>query len=134
MIFEQDVTWYDNGKKIGGGTLNLFTKKKTPETNIPVDLNNTFEFPPFDFFNDIQDIIRVFIGGEAMTQSKAHKPIYNLDKSFEKILKRGYAEKVIFDVNELPKYIRADLMLDALYISRIDPGEHKIYTFNVDGK
>ena len=43
-------------------------------SNIPIDsLKNSEIYPPFEFYNDTQDAIRMFIGGKRTTQEGSHK-------------------------------------------------------------
>lgn len=48
---------------------------------------NSDIFPPFEFYNDTQDAIRMFVGGKRTTQKGNHKLIENLPKDFVKKLK-----------------------------------------------
>lgn len=54
------------------GTRNLADKVLDPEFNIPVDLSNTQVFPPFEFNDDIQDLLKVVASGKRSTQPNVH--------------------------------------------------------------
>ena len=68
------VNWVDENNKpvINSSYYNRFYGKKNVEPSIKVDLNDPVTFPPFEFFNDIQDLIRMFIGGKRMFQNGDH--------------------------------------------------------------
>lgn len=94
------INW-DNNTSSFGCEFRLFRKNKNI---IPIDLkinnfllpyelnydffSNSDIFPPFEFFNDTQDVIRMFIGGKRTTQKGNHRPISNLHKSFSDKLKK----------------------------------------------
>jgi serine/threonine protein kinase len=64
------------------------------QPNIPVSLNDTFQFPAFEFFNDIQDVVRMFIGGKRTVQPGNHTRLPRLNASLSQRLTEGcYAVK-----------------------------------------
>lgn len=86
------VTW-EGGEKTMGGLSRINSKKDTPihcitltssqksflrSKNLEFDpdnlefYNNPMVIPPFEFFNDTQDVIRTFIGGGRTTQRGDH--------------------------------------------------------------
>jgi hypothetical protein len=62
------------------------------EHDIPVDYldpefyNHPDILPPFEFFNDTQDVLKMFLGGKQSTQNGIHKKYLYLDISLEKEL------------------------------------------------
>ena len=48
--------------------------------------------PPFEFYNDTQDAIRMFIGGKRITQRGNHKAYGKLPKTFVKKLEKYKGE------------------------------------------
>lgn len=61
------------------GTRNKFYKR----FSFPKELDI---LPPFEFFYDLQDLIRMFIGGKRLSQPEKHKGIDFLTESFKKKL------------------------------------------------
>lgn len=84
LISSQIMLW-DNGSSIG--TNNQFYENYSNlQSDIPIDLNDPILFPPFEFFNDIQDTIRMFIGGKRTRQVGTHGTMKFTDKTIaEKI-------------------------------------------------
>lgn len=70
--------------KTGSGTRNRFHKRYSHP-----DLK---ELPPFEFFYDIQDLIRTFIGGKRLSQPSHHKGL-TLAKNFHKKLESYRIER-----------------------------------------
>lgn len=118
------IKWIDNSgknkarKKIIPGTFNKFGKTKIfPEINI--DLYDNRRFPCFEFFNDIQDVIRTFIGGYQMFQKGSHPGMNNLHKDFKTALKTlGFLknQENMYYITGSIKYVLAEEMLWELYI------------------
>jgi hypothetical protein len=44
--------------------------------------------PPFEFYNDTQDVIRMFTGGKRTTQNGFHSTLKNIPEKFVKELKK----------------------------------------------
>jgi len=114
------IKWIDNRSKktrVIPGTFNKFGKTKIfPE--ISVDLYDNRRFPCFEFFNDIQDTIRTFIGGKQMFQDGKHPGMSNLHKDFKTDLKTfgflKYQENMYYIKGSI-KYVLAEEMLWDLY-------------------
>jgi hypothetical protein len=90
---------------------------KPVNTSRPIDLDDTNRFPPFDFFMDIQDVIRMFIGGKRTMQPDNHRGFgstLNLEFA-DRLRSIAYAPGFQYKIRNSAKYIRADLMLDAIY-------------------
>lgn len=51
-------------------TMNMFVKNFNSNSSIDIDLNNTKRFPPYEFYRDINDVIRCFIGGSRQSKLK----------------------------------------------------------------
>lgn len=88
-----------------------------------IDLNNGFKFPPFEFFGDIQDVFRMFVGGSQTEQPGLHDRIRPLDPKILKLIKTSKAivpsiELIYMNENldETVKYFIAKEMLKEIYI------------------
>ena len=105
------VKWVDNGITFlsKGATYNMDRKtgqviiSKTKLTPIQksylfkkgVSTNpKTWDFfehpyivPPFEFYNDVQDVLRMFVGGKRASQRGVHKIYPNISNSFKNIIK-----------------------------------------------
>jgi hypothetical protein len=126
------IKWIDDNNKIIPGTFNKFGKTKI-FPNISVDLYDNRRFPCFEFFNDIQDAIRTFIGGKQMFQDGTHPGISNLHKDFKIVLKKfGFLkyQETMYYINGSVKYVLAEEMLWELYM---DPQkiDYIIDTYNL---
>jgi serine/threonine protein kinase len=115
------LKWIDNLKSkpkiIDTGTFNKFGT-----TNIypfvKIDLNDNRKFPCFEFFADIQDVIRLFIGGKQAFQQGKHWEMRNLNKYLKECLtKYAYLDKQekIYYIAGTVKYILAEEMLSVLF-------------------
>lgn len=109
------------------GTDNVFIPGKELKPDRLVDLNNTLRFPPFEFSNDIQDIIRTFIGGKQIEQPGNHPglPFVN-EIAKNRIIRIGLLKSITIPPTYFPynnpmiKYIRADEMLKSLYLPPVE--------------
>lgn len=109
------VRW-DNGKI---STENRFSTTVDPVPSIPVDLNDTKTFPPFEFCVDIQNILMTIIGGKGPFHAIAHQPL-RISPNLRTTLLKYCFSTFPYSYNSA-KFVRADLMLKALY-SEIDSG------------
>ena len=116
------IKWIDNRRSnktnnVIPGTFNKFGKTKI-FPDISVDLYDNRRFPCFEFFNDIQDTIRIFIGGKQMFQEGTHPGMSNLHKNFKTALKTfgflKYQENMYY-IEGSVKYVLAEEMLWDLY-------------------
>ena len=115
----QPIDWIDmTGSKVKG-TKNIITN--------PVDVNrngafniNSQKFPAFEFFDDIQDVIRMFVGGKQAAQLGNHNPMKILSREFKDLIaaKKAYLPSLssMYKIHGTVKYVLADEMLDQLYI------------------
>jgi hypothetical protein len=94
--------WYDKGKIV-----TIFSEEK-------IDVNQPNRFPPFEFFYDIQDVLKLFVGGEHSSQKFFFNKMSKLNKTLEFLIKRNIYEKVPNDVNYV-KLVLAIEMLKELY-------------------
>jgi serine/threonine protein kinase len=101
------------------GTYNPITDHEI-FSSIPIDLNNSQKFPPVEFFDDIQDVIRMFVGGKQAQQGGYHTRMQLLSAELEELIKdkQAYADgrSSIYQIHGTVKYLLADEMLDQLYI------------------
>lgn len=65
----------------------LRSKKLPADVSDKNFYGNSDLVPPFEFFNDTQDVIRMFIGGKRTTQKGHHRQVDYLPKILEKQLK-----------------------------------------------
>jgi len=103
LVTPSPVNWTDdNGNIVAKSTINRFYGKRKLEPSILVNLDDPLTFPPFEFFTDVQDIIRMFIGGKRTTQPGNH---------------RGFLDMLPTDMrNELGKYSHRFVpKLDSVY-------------------
>lgn len=83
-------------------------------TSIPVDLNDTISFPSFEFFLDIQDVLKMCIGGKTLSHKVPHPGIAGLSREFVAKIK-PYCHDSFPYTFDSAKLLRADLMLKELY-------------------
>jgi serine/threonine protein kinase len=113
------IDWSDirSGSKVKG-TSNLITNLDIKR--LPINLNNNQKFPAFEFFDDIQDVIRMFMGGKQAAQNGNHKPMKELSPELVDLIfdKQAYlpSRNLMYQVYGTVKYMLADEMLDQLYI------------------
>ena len=116
-------------------TYNLFYDTLNLMPNIPVDLNDTLKFPPFEFGLDIIDVFRLMVGGKRAFQPGDH--FYLFDHSIphisciaqQRFNVWGGAPRNIYGTVSM---VRADLMLRDLYTALPSPRvTHVLDTFNV---
>jgi hypothetical protein len=99
---KNNIVWLDKNGKI-------FNKRS--ENKITNDVNR---FPPFEFFWDIQDILKLFVGGKHSVQNFTHKPLKNLSKNLFKKIKKQVKERLKYSVTSV-KNVLAIEMLKILY-------------------
>jgi len=101
------------------GTRNLITNPNI-KSSVPINLNNNQKFPAFEFFDDIQDVIRIFVGGKQAAQPGSHTPMRTLSPELKDLIadKQAYlpSRSSMYQVHGTVKYVLADEMLDQLYI------------------
>lgn len=113
------IYWRDTttGSKVKG-TRNLITNP-TIKSSVPINLNNSQKFPAFEFFDDIQDVIRMFVGGKQAAQPGNHRPMRTLSHELRDLINdKAYlpSRSSIYKIYGTVKYVLADKMLDQLYI------------------
>lgn len=114
------IDWYDTttSSKVKG-TINLINNPNI-KSSVPINLNNSQKFPAFEFFDDIQDVIRMFVGGKQVAQSGSHRPMKTLSREFKDLItdKGAYlpSRSSMYKIHGTVKYVLADEMLDQLYI------------------
>jgi len=84
------IKWYNGLESLGTSSGTLFRiDRDSGKSNLPIEVFKNAElFPPFEFYNDTQDVIRMFIGGKRTTQKGDHSRIKNLPKSMLEKLKK----------------------------------------------
>jgi serine/threonine protein kinase len=108
--------WFDertNSRIVG--TTNQFVKGVDIKPNTPVVLTDTVRFPPFEFFNDIQDVLRMFASGKRMLQPGNHPGFVHLDDQLRAKINSCVKNVFPYEIYGAVKYVRADAMLDEFY-------------------
>lgn len=114
------IDWRDQttGSK-GKGTMNLI-RNTNIKSSTPINLNNSQKFPAFEFFDDIQDVIRIFVGGKQAAQLGIHRPMKTLSDELKNLIvnKQAYipSRSSMYKIHGTVKYVVANEMLDHLYI------------------
>jgi hypothetical protein len=118
-----EVVGYDDRKVIRNHLVKIY-KKLAIKEDPPYQLDNKIT-PPFEFFYDIQDVFRMFVGGKRTTQSGLHNslPLNDKVKSLTKTIDAVVEYERIFQSLNTLKYVLAEYMIDDLY--RHDPGKPK---------
>ena len=120
LASKTQLEWRDmeTGSKVKG-TRNLITDPNIT-SSVPVNLNNSQKFPAFEFFGDIQDVIRMFVGGKQSVQPGNHRPMKTLSRELQDLIneKKAYlpSRSSMYRIHGTVKYVLADEMLDQLYI------------------
>jgi serine/threonine protein kinase len=116
----RSIDWYDSSLKKISATRNEITCPSNIKSSVPIRLKDNMKFPPFEFFGDIQDVIRIFVGGNQSEQRGTHKRMQYLSNRLEKLIneKKAYLSRKdsIYHIHGTVKYILASEMLDQLYI------------------
>lgn len=122
--------WYD-----GKGTFNQFYGRKDIGVDRPVDLNDVDRFPPFEFFYDVQNVVRMFLGGRRTgNYTNKHYGFNYLhysvrDRLLEVRVPRNYVSEMRWTVESV-HHILASYMLKAVYVE-IDEPKKIIGTYNM---
>jgi len=103
--------WKD-GSTLVRGSYNNFYEGFDLEPDIAIDFNDTLTFPPFEFFGDIQDVLRTMVGGRRATQRDMHP---GLGVLAPKIITDNLLDRFEYKIYGTAKYMRADLMLMEIY-------------------
>jgi hypothetical protein len=104
IMDKRDLFWRTDkeGELIDG------TRNDIYSTQTPFNIKDTIRFPPFEFFEDIQGIIRMFLCDPVA--KKLDPSIYDL------IYPHLIPEKKLYNIYGTVKYVLANKMLDHLYV------------------
>uniref|UniRef100_A0A6C0JB37 Protein kinase domain-containing protein n=1 Tax=viral metagenome TaxID=1070528 RepID=A0A6C0JB37_9ZZZZ len=102
------------------GTKNRVYKGQKNNFDTPVDLFDTQKFPPFEFFNDVQDALRIFIGGKRLCQPDVHEPL-NISSKLIKQIHQILPEK-------MNKLYSTNFKLDSTHLFLANKLVEKLYT------
>jgi len=109
------LNWKDNVSS----TVNVFSKLGDPQPSInDFDVNDFNKFPAFEFFTDIQNVIRMFTGGSRLSGNKHIDPeMSNLAPKLKLDLMRHAFCETEKDALRLDgvRFYRADIMFETLY-------------------
>jgi hypothetical protein len=133
-----EIIW-ENSRK--NGTNNYFVENLPIEPDQDVDLEDTKQFPPFEFFNDLQNLIGLFTGvsGYVVFDMPYHKEqnkqihdknLFVLPRKLQNKLESLQMENFVYDTN-YAILLRADMMLDYLYEKPKVPESDIVGTFYV---
>lgn len=117
---KQTLIW-DGGRTSPNikATRNVITNPRI-KSSVPINLNNSQKFPAFEFFDDIQDVIRLFVGGKQSAQPGNHRRMRRLSSRLKDLImqKKAYlpTKSDMYRINGTVKYVLANEMLDQLYI------------------
>jgi hypothetical protein len=123
---------WEKGEK---GTFNQFYGRKDIGVDRPVDLNDVDRFPPFEFFYDIQNVIRMFLGGRRTgNYTNKHYGFRHLnddlrDRLLTAQVPKHYISEMRWSVDTVPHFL-ASYMLKTLYVE-IDEPKNIIGTYNM---
>ena len=117
----ESYTWTnEKTKQQIEGTENLFVKGINIGPNIYVDLTDMLRFPAFEFFDDIQDIMRMFVGGpRTVIQHYYHPGLPNLPNKLKVHIDQFIRYIVPHFLYFSVKFVRADVMLDHFYDAKL---------------
>jgi serine/threonine protein kinase len=116
-----DIVSEKGYRKLENAVSEMFRGSSNPPPRINEDA-----FPPFEFFYDMQDVMRMFVGGKRMLQSGNHNSVpLNAEMKFllDKIGAIINYEMVFTRLDTL-KYVLVQFMIESLY--REDPESPKI--------
>ncbi len=116
-------------------TLNSFVIGRDSKPSIPVDLNNMRVFPAFQFYGDIQDVLRMLAGGERIQQPAMHLRMPHPNRTFNQSLAKYITKESkvwdhLWDVNRV-EFVLAEEMLGKLYRGPVRAPENVIDKFIV---
>lgn len=122
LIPANRVKWTNsNGNNIYGTSNNFFGELNI-QPNTPVNLNDPIKFPPFEFFYDIQDVVRMFIGGKRTSgQPGYHTKINGLDATLNEELSRNCYKETFSCKTTDVKFVVALEMLKSIYVAPDNP-------------
>ena len=112
------IEWRDTDNSKVKGTMNkIYPNIKN---SVPINLNDSQKFPAFEFFDDIQDVVRLFVGGNQAAQLGSHDRMIALSPQLEDLIKKKQAyvpsRSSIYRTHGTVKYVLAEEMLAQLYI------------------
>lgn len=90
-------------------------------------------YPPFEFFYDLQDVVRLFLGGKRLSQPQSHNGLY-VSEHIKKLLEPYYIENSLYNSSwsfESVKYFLASYMIKDLFSSWTVKKEPVIAVFKV---
>jgi serine/threonine protein kinase len=128
-----EIRWVDHNGEVNfskGSEFKLQRGTKNLVNDIPKELksyyrNNSIDFfkhseiiPPFEFYNDTQDVIRMFAGGKRTTQKGYHRAPKSVPKKFIKKLSEyiGEGESMkdgVFNIN--PNQVLASYFIESFF-------------------
>jgi 2-cysteine adaptor domain./Protein kinase domain. len=124
----KEKPYYFNWKVRNSGTRNRFHKKLTYPSNM-----DSQYIPPFEFFFDLQDIVRMFIGGKRLFQPGYHKAISSDAQFIQKL--RKYCKETMLLTTQWPldsvKFFLAGAMLEDFF-TLSEPKEKVIIARYID--
>jgi len=114
------IKWKEPNGTVVMGTYNNFYDNLNLGPSIHVDLNDPRRFPPFEFFHDIQDVIRMFIGGKQTVQAGSHTRIPRLDTTLGQVLSRCVIDKFPYNTRCVKYLIAIEMLIFIQNVMRVE--------------
>jgi len=105
-----NIRWQDGSVS----TENRFSTTISPEPNTIVNLNDTKIWPPFEFYLDIQDVLKTIVGGASPTQAHPHPNLISDTSPFKSTVSSQCVDSFPYAF-DATRFLRADIMLSVLY-------------------
>lgn len=106
-----EMAVYNGNKNILG------TKRGTEKNFIGTFLSNPVRFPPYEFTYDVQDCLKIFLGGKRATSPKIHSGI-RIPDDFRKTLETKLLRNVL-----KPYHILAGKLFEEIILSNINANQ-----------
>jgi len=115
-------SWIDATGKIVKSTYNQCYVGIDLQPNIPINLDDTATFPPFEFGLDVSDAFRLLVGGKRTSQRESHPGLFPPTMPLSAIRTIAAETMRVWGGTPRPVYgtvknVRADLMLRDIYDS-----------------
>lgn len=120
LVPPRPVRWQDGTVS----TENRFSATTSPVPSAIVDLNDTKTWPPFEFYLDVQDVLKTLVGGSSPTQAHPHIPFAGPSDVFKMTLKSQCVDTFPYAF-DAARFLRADIMLAVLFRSFNPEPMHK---------
>lgn len=117
---------WNNGKL--EGTHNFFEGDFNLKPSVPVDLNDMKKYPAMEYFNDIQDAVRLIAGGHRTVQSGDH-PAWPLTRENRNKLEKECVRSSFPYTTDAVRFLNAVEMVKVLYEPPTTIPQDNVITF-----